>query len=191
MKWMSIVLSLCVLMLNAACSGSHYLREGSNPPQKSYSGSLFEKIYVSFSKESDPFAIDLFTRMLISHLIAKEVYPVIDNEHPSFPLLTVDLALKVDEHPTQKALQEYALGFSLFLLEPFFWFEVDYIANGSLTLATQNGNAVPMIARVASQTQAKWLSLKELGIMHPKAKQETLSSLIENLLNQLRQHASH
>ncbi|MEN9681679.1 MAG: hypothetical protein RLZZ627_1572 [Pseudomonadota bacterium] len=180
-----------LFLLNVSCTGSVYIHNEPVPSHKDPRSYLFDKISVKFEPGNDPLAMDLFTRTVISRSLAREVHQVQDLNKASFPILSVDLSLKMDDHLTAKAFKEFGLGFSLFLLEPVFWFDVDYVANGTITLITDKGAIGPFAAYASSTTRAKWFSLGELATLHDKAQQDTFSAVVDDLLNQVRQRVSH
>lgn len=192
MRFCVSLLVTVIFVLIQGCTGTAYL-PAQGPPSGSLirTSPLFERAAVYFSTETDPVAIDVFTQALISRRIAQHVMQVSNDKVTDRPLLLVDLRLSLDHHPTARMIKNYFLGFTLFLLEPILWYDIDYSVQGSLRVLDTKGLLGPFDAQAHSTTRARWLSLGELSNLNANAQRETLTHAADQLIGQIKQQIKH
>lgn len=133
---------------------------------------------------------EAFSNEIRSSGFAKEVY------YPFRPNDAVDMALDskfnvtLDPHSGSMFAKSFFTGFTLFLLEPFLWYDFDYSLSGDVSVI-KNGKIIKQVsAKTDATVSTKWLSLSEAPALESEALTKAKKSLFWQLMHKIGQDSS-
>jgi hypothetical protein len=102
---------------------------------------------------------------------------------------TLDTKIDVtfDPHTGASFAKAFFTGFTLFLLEPIFWYDFDYVLSGNVEVIRPSGSRLTLNAAAAATMSAKWLSLSQVQNLEGETLTKAKDSLYRQLLGQLSQ----
>ena len=125
---------------------------------------------------------EAFSNELRTSGFAKEVY------YPLRPDDKVDIALdsqfnvEADTHSGSMFAKSFFTGFTLFLLEPVFWYDIDYKLSGNVNVMKDGKLLKQVTATTDATISAKWLSLSKLPALEAEALVKAKKSLFQQLM---------
>ncbi len=116
---------------------------------------------------------------------SKEVYyPFRPNDKTDI-LLDSQFSVEADTHSGSMFAKSFFTGLTLFILEPFFWYDIDYKMIGNVSVI-QDGKEVKKVSSKADATiSAKWLSLSKLQELEGEALAKAKKSLFSQLMRDI------
>jgi hypothetical protein len=125
---------------------------------------------------------EAFSNELRTSGFAKAVY------YPLRPDDVVDIALdsqfnvEADTHSGSMFAKSFFTGFTLFLLEPFLWYDIDYKLSGNVNVMKEGKLVQQATATTDATISAKWLSLSKLPALEAEALSKAKKSLFQQLM---------
>ena len=157
-------------------------------PQSVYSYYLqppYEKIGVNSIKTSDSTITDGFASALKETGFAKTVFYPMRSDDKTDIILDSQFKLSADEHTGAGYAKNFFTLLTLFLLEPAFWYDIDYTLEGSAIILKEGKRVGQVNAQSEATVSAKLLSLDDLGKISvealEKAKQSLYYQMIRNV----------
>jgi len=180
------ILMLAVLFFSG-CTGTQ-IKVTPDPANMSsnYQQSRYETVGVSSLNSSSGQMSEGFSNTLkTSGFAKKSLYPLRADDKPDLTIET-DFKVSSNENTGSNFTKSFFTGFTLFLLEPVFWYDFDYTVEAS-AIVTKAGNRVGRYEAKADATvSVKWLNLRDLKEQAPKALGEAQKSVYYQLMNQIR-----
>lgn len=128
---------------------------------------------------------EAFSNEIRTSGFAKEVYyPFRPNDKTDVTLDT-QFNAELDTHPGSTFAKAFFTGFTLFLFEPFFWYDFDYTLAGNVDVI-KDGKVVKRInAKTDATVSVKWLSLSEVAKLEGEALVKAKKSLFHQLMHSI------
>ncbi len=126
---------------------------------------------------------EAFSNEIRTSGFSKEVY------YPFRPDDKVDMVLdsqfnvEQDIHSGSMFAKAFFTGFTLFLLEPVFWYDIDYKLAGNINVLKDGKLVKQATATTDATISVKWLSLGELPALEAEALVKAKKSLFQQLMN--------
>jgi hypothetical protein len=116
---------------------------------------------------------------------AKQVYYPFRPDDQTDIVLDTQFNVEVDPHAGGMFAKAFFTGFTLFLLEPVFWYDFDYKLVGNVNVIKDGRVIRQVTAKTDATMSAKWLSLSNLqsleGDMLNKAKKSLFRQLMQDI----------
>ena len=181
----NFLLSIIVILTITGCTGTQ-VKLSHEPTTQSFS-QPFSAVGVRDvpATKTLPIAGNLteaFSNELRTSGFAKEVY------YPLRPDDKVDIALdsqfnvEADTHSVSMFAKSFFTGFTLFLLEPVFWYDIDYKLSGNVNVMKDGKLLKQVTATTDATISAKWLSLSKLPALEAEALVKAKKSLFQQLM---------
>jgi hypothetical protein len=90
--------------------------------------------------------------------------------------------VEADVHTGAMFAKSFFTGFTLFLLEPVFWYDFDYKLAGNINVL-KDGKVVKKVSATTNATiSTKWLSLSDVSALEAQALVKAKKSLFQQLM---------
>lgn len=184
------VATLTTLLAFAGCSGTSVVvrpdPQGLSPTtskQFSTIGVRAEPAASVFPAAGEP--VSGFASALDQSGIADRVYYPMRPDDSTDAVFDTQIDVTCDRNSGSNFVKAFFTGFTMFLLEPFFWFEQDYVLSGNVDVVKASGSRLRLNATTTATASVKFLSLNEADKLEGEALQRGKESLYRQLLGQL------
>lgn len=116
--------------------------------------------------------------------IARNVYYPARPDDKVDAVFEVKVDVTMDPHMGSLMVKSFLTGLTLFLLEPAFWYDFDYVFDGTVDVV-QQGRRTPVHAKATGSIAMKWLSLGQAQKLEADAIRQTKKSLFRQLIAEI------
>jgi hypothetical protein len=93
--------------------------------------------------------------------------------------------MEQDLHSGSHFVQSFLTGLTLFLIEPFIWYDIDYKLVGNVNIVKEGKIVRQTSATTNATISAKWLSLRNLPALSAEAMAKAKQSVFQQLMRQI------
>jgi hypothetical protein len=125
---------------------------------------------------------EAFSNEIRTSGFAKDVYYPVRPDDKVDIVLDSQFSAEVDTHSGSMFAKAFFTGFTLFLLEPVFWYDIDYKLAGNVNVLKDGKLVKQATAATDATISAKWLSLSKLPALEAEALYKAKKSLFQQLM---------
>lgn len=126
---------------------------------------------------------EAFSNEIRTSGFSKEVYYPFRPDDKVDIVLDSQFSVEADTHSGSMFAKAFFTGFTLFLLEPVFWYDIDYKLAGNINVLKDGKLLKQATATTDATISAKWLSLSKLGALEAEALVKAKKSLFQQLMH--------
>ncbi len=183
MKTTPVIVVILIVMLTG-CTGTQIKvrpEPGTHKFTQSYA-SVGVRDVPTEKKVPAPGLTEAFSNEIRTSGFAKDVYYPFRPDDKVDIVLDSQFSLEQDQHSGSMVAKAFFTGLTLFLLEPFFWYDIDFKLAGNVNVL-KDGKVVKQVnAETDATVSAKWLSLSELPTLAAEAAAKSKRSLFQQLM---------
>jgi len=117
--------------------------------------------------------------------VSEKVYYPIRPDDTVDAVLDTQIDVTFDQNNGSNFAKAFFTGFTMFLLEPLFWYEYDYVLSGKVDVVKQNGSRLRLDATSTGTFGVKFFSLAEANEGEGETLRQAKESLYRQMLGQL------
>ena len=128
---------------------------------------------------------EAFSNEMRTSGFSEEVYYPFRPDDKTDITLDSHFTSEVDMHSGSMFAKSFFTGLTLFLIEPFIWYDFDYTLTGNLVVLKDGKESKRVSGQTEATISAKWLSLSELQSLEGKALSKAKKSLFQQLMHKI------
>ena len=128
---------------------------------------------------------EAFSNEIRSSGFAKDVYYPLRPDDKVGIVLDSQFSVETDTHSGSMFAKAFFTGFTLFLLEPVFWYDIDYKLAGNINVLKGGKLVKQATAKTDATISTKWLSLSQLATLEAEALVKSKKSLFQQLMQNI------
>jgi hypothetical protein len=186
-----ILISIATSIFLAGCTGKEIKIRPENTLFNPSVGNSYSTVGLRDVSTGKTFPVvgnvtEAFGNEMRSSGFAKEVYYPLRPDDNTEITLESQFNVDVDTHSGSAFAKSFITGFTMFILEPLFWYDFDYKFAGAVGLF-KDGILIKQVSAVTDATMSvKWLSLGDVASLEAETITKAKKSLFNQLLNDMK-----
>jgi hypothetical protein len=186
-----ILISIATSLLLAGCTGKEIIIRPENTLFSPSVGNSYSTVGLKDATTVRTIPVvgnvtEAFGNEMKSSGFAKEVYYPLRPDDNTEITLESKFKAEIDTHSGSAFVKSFITGFTMFILEPFLWYDFDYRFSGEV-LIFKDGKMIKQTSAVSDATMSvKWLSLSDVASLEAETIIKLKKSLFNQLLNDIR-----